>query len=122
MGEADLLTTPEVAAIVCRPEETLRYWRWRGEELPSFKIGRSVIYGRDDLLKWVQRLMPAASELGGGRARTGTKSTRWSRRTRRRSACSLKFHPPLNPAPLARHGGGAPHRGAGIGEHRPLRR
>jgi predicted DNA-binding transcriptional regulator AlpA len=53
MGETDLLTTPEVAAIVRRPEETLRYWRWRGEGPPSFKIGRRVVYDRDDLLKWV---------------------------------------------------------------------
>jgi DNA-binding transcriptional MerR regulator len=51
----DLLTTPEAAAIVRRPQETLRYWRWRGEGPPSFKIGRRVVYDRDDLLRWVAR-------------------------------------------------------------------
>ena len=50
---ADLMTTPEVAKLVRRPEETLRYWRWRGEGPPSFKIGRRVLYDRTELLAWV---------------------------------------------------------------------
>jgi predicted DNA-binding transcriptional regulator AlpA len=49
----DLMTTPEAAALVRRPQETLRYWRWRGEGPPSFKIGRRVLYDRAELLAWI---------------------------------------------------------------------
>jgi DNA-binding transcriptional MerR regulator len=51
---ADLLTTTEAAAVLRRPEETLRYWRWRGLGPPSFKIGRRVVYDRSDLLGWIE--------------------------------------------------------------------
>ncbi|MGH3869152.1 MAG: helix-turn-helix transcriptional regulator [Pseudonocardiaceae bacterium] len=51
---ADLMTTAEVAARLRRPAETLRYWRWRGEGPPSFKIGRSVVYDSDALEAWIE--------------------------------------------------------------------
>lgn len=65
----ELLTTPEAAAIVRRPEETLRYWRWRGrnEGPPSFKIGRRVVYDRAELLDWVAA-QRRRSESGDGAA------------------------------------------------------
>jgi excisionase family DNA binding protein len=49
----DYMTTAEVAELLRRPTETLRYWRWRGEGPPSFKIGRRVLYSRDDVERWI---------------------------------------------------------------------
>jgi len=50
---ADLLTEREAADIIRRPGETLRYWRWRGEGPPWFKLGRRVVYDRADLETWI---------------------------------------------------------------------
>jgi excisionase family DNA binding protein len=49
----DYMTTAEVAELLRRPVETLRYWRWRGEGPPSFKIGRRVLYARTDVEHWI---------------------------------------------------------------------
>jgi excisionase family DNA binding protein len=38
------MTMAEVAAMLGRSVDTLRYWRWRGEGIPSYKIGRRVVY------------------------------------------------------------------------------
>ena len=51
---ADLLTASEAAQRLRRPEETLRYWRWKGEGPPSFKIGRRVMYDAADLAAWIE--------------------------------------------------------------------
>ena len=58
MAVATLLKTAEAAERLRRPVETLRYWRWRGEGPPSFKIGRRVVYDSDALEAWIdaQRL------------------------------------------------------------------
>jgi excisionase family DNA binding protein len=49
----EFMTTQEVAELLRRPVETLRYWRWRGEGPPSFKIGRKVLYDRKDVEAWI---------------------------------------------------------------------
>ncbi|MGH2689338.1 MAG: helix-turn-helix domain-containing protein [Actinomycetota bacterium] len=49
MSESRYMTTAEVADLLRRPVETLRYWRWQGEGPPSFKIGRKVLYDRRDV-------------------------------------------------------------------------
>ena len=51
----ELLRTAEVAQRLGKPVETLRYWRWKGEGPPSFKIGRTVVYDDDELEAWVAR-------------------------------------------------------------------
>lgn len=53
MVVATLLKTAEAAERLRRPVETLRYWRWRGEGPPSFKIGRAVVYDSDALEAWI---------------------------------------------------------------------
>ena len=50
---SELMTTHEVAELLRRPVETLRYWRWRGEGPPSFKIGARVLYRRVAVLAWL---------------------------------------------------------------------
>lgn len=59
-----LLTLPEVAAMLRRPEATLRYWRHCGDRGPrSFKSGRAVVYDEADVLAWIE-----AQKAGGGEA------------------------------------------------------
>jgi predicted DNA-binding transcriptional regulator AlpA len=49
----DILTIDEVAGIVRAPVATVRYWRHLGIGPRSFKLGRRVVYRRDDLHAWI---------------------------------------------------------------------
>ena len=53
--EHDLLTITETAELVRAPVATLRYWRHRGTGPRSFRLGRRVLYRRDDVDAWIQR-------------------------------------------------------------------
>ena len=53
--EHDLLTITETADLVRAPVATLRYWRHRGTGPRSFRLGRRVLYRRDDVDAWIQR-------------------------------------------------------------------
>jgi excisionase family DNA binding protein len=61
----DLLTISEAAELLRTPVATLRYWRRLGTGPASFRLGRRVLYRRDDLQSWidVQR-----EQAGRGRA------------------------------------------------------
>jgi excisionase family DNA binding protein len=50
----DLLTITEAAALLRAPVATLRYWRHLGTGPRSFRLGRRVLYRRDDLNNWIQ--------------------------------------------------------------------
>ena len=50
---ADLLTISEAAELLRAPVATLRYWRHLGTGPRSFRLGRRVVYRRDDLLAWI---------------------------------------------------------------------
>lgn len=47
MGE--YLTTAEVATTLRAPVETVRYWRHIKKGPRSFKVGRRVLYAREDV-------------------------------------------------------------------------
>jgi excisionase family DNA binding protein len=49
----DLLTIAEVAALLRAPVATLRYWRHLGTGPRSFRLGRRVLYRREDLHTWI---------------------------------------------------------------------
>jgi excisionase family DNA binding protein len=49
----EYLTTAEVAAKVRTPAETVRYWRHIGTGPKSFKLGRRVLYAREDVEAWI---------------------------------------------------------------------
>lgn len=51
MGE--FLTTEEVAGLLRAPCETVRYWRHIGKGPRSFKIGRRVLYAREDVEEFI---------------------------------------------------------------------
>ena len=51
--EPELLTISEAAELVRAPVATLRYWRHLGRGPRSFRLGRRVLYRRDDLRAWI---------------------------------------------------------------------
>jgi excisionase family DNA binding protein len=52
-AQPDLLTISEAAELLRAPVATLRYWRHLGTGPASFRLGRRVLYRRDDLRAWV---------------------------------------------------------------------
>lgn len=51
----DLMTVEEVAELTRTPAATFRYWRHCGDQGPrSFKLGRRVMYRREDVERWLQ--------------------------------------------------------------------
>ena len=48
----ELLTIAEAALLLRAPVATLRYWRHLGTGPRSFRLGRRVLYRRDDLQAW----------------------------------------------------------------------
>jgi excisionase family DNA binding protein len=51
--EPELLTIAEAAQLLRTPVATLRYWRHRNTGPRSFRLGRRVLYRRDDLHDWI---------------------------------------------------------------------
>ncbi len=51
--EPELLTIAEAADLLRAPVVTLRYWRHRNIGPYSFRLGRRVLYRRDDLRSWI---------------------------------------------------------------------
>ena len=52
---AELLTIAEAAQLLRAPVATLRYWRHLGTGPHSFRLGRRVVYRREDLRAWIDR-------------------------------------------------------------------
>ncbi len=50
---SELLTIAEAAQLLRAPVATLRYWRHLGNGPHSFRLGRRVLYRRDDLHVWI---------------------------------------------------------------------
>jgi excisionase family DNA binding protein len=51
--QPELLTITEAAEVLRAPVATLRYWRHLGTGPRSFRLGRRVLYWRDDLHAWI---------------------------------------------------------------------
>jgi excisionase family DNA binding protein len=51
--QPQLLTITEAAELLRAPVATLRYWRHLGSGPRSFRLGRRVLYSRDDLHEWI---------------------------------------------------------------------
>ncbi len=61
---AELLTIAEAALLLRAPVATLRYWRHLGTGPHSFRLGRRVLYRRDDLHAWIDA---QRQQAGAGR-------------------------------------------------------
>lgn len=57
----DYFTTEEFADLVRSPAETVRYWRHVGKGPKSFKIGRRVLYAREDVEAFIAEARREAS-------------------------------------------------------------
>jgi excisionase family DNA binding protein len=51
---AEFLTTEELAAEVRAPVATVRFWRHTGKGPRSARIGRRVVYRREDVDRWLE--------------------------------------------------------------------
>lgn len=51
--DTQLLTLAEASARLRTPVATLRYWRHLGIGPDSFRLGRRVVYRRDDVDRWI---------------------------------------------------------------------
>lgn len=51
--QPELLTIAEAAELLRAPVATLRYWRHRHIGPRSFRLGRRVLYRRDDVTAWI---------------------------------------------------------------------
>jgi predicted DNA-binding transcriptional regulator AlpA len=58
---AELLTLEEAAAVLRTPVATLRYWRHLGVGPDGFRLGRRVVYRRQDVDRWVAERQQAQS-------------------------------------------------------------
>ena len=52
-SQPELLTIAEAAELLRTPVATLRYWRHRNIGPRSFRLGRRVLYRRDELHAWI---------------------------------------------------------------------
>jgi len=51
--QPELLTIAEAAELLRAPVATLRYWRHRNIGPRGFRLGRRVLYRRDDVTAWI---------------------------------------------------------------------
>ncbi len=58
--QPELLTITEAAEVLRTPVATLRYWRHLGTGPCGFRLGRRVLYRRDDLHAWIDARRAAA--------------------------------------------------------------
>lgn len=52
---AEIITVRELSQETGTPENTLRWWRHVGQGPVSFKIGRRVVYRREDVDAWLEQ-------------------------------------------------------------------
>lgn len=60
----DILSVKQASVMTGVAEATLRYWRHANEGPPSFKLGRRVVYRRNELELWIAE-QEAATGRGG---------------------------------------------------------
>ena len=61
-NQPELVTITEAAELLRAPVATLRYWRHRNTGPRSFRLGRRVLYRRDDLRAWIDARAGQTSE------------------------------------------------------------
>ena len=57
----EYMTTREVADLLRTPPETIRYWRHLGTGPKSFKVGRRVLYDRQDVDAFIEQARQSAA-------------------------------------------------------------
>jgi len=50
---SELMTMTEAATYLRTPVATLRYWRHMGSGPAGFRLGRRVVFRRDDVDRWI---------------------------------------------------------------------
>lgn len=60
-GGAKYLTTEEVAELCRTSPATVRYWKSIGHGPAAFKLGRRVLYAREDVETWIENVRRGAA-------------------------------------------------------------
>jgi excisionase family DNA binding protein len=63
---SEYMTTNEVAELCRTSTETVRYWRHVGKGPQAFKLGRKVLYAREDVERWIADARDSQSTEGSG--------------------------------------------------------
>ena len=64
MKMPDYMTTEEVAELLRTSPETVRFWRHCGRGPKSFKVGRRVLYARQDVEAFIAAAREGESSRG----------------------------------------------------------
>ncbi len=62
--QQEFMTTEEVADFLRTTPGTVRYWRHVGKGPASFKVGRRMLYAREDVEQFVAQARAAAPSPG----------------------------------------------------------
>ncbi|MBN9737313.1 MULTISPECIES: helix-turn-helix domain-containing protein [unclassified Pseudonocardia] len=54
MAELSLLTVDEVCAVLRVERKTLLNWRAKGYGPTGFRLGRAVVFDRDEVMRWIE--------------------------------------------------------------------
>lgn len=60
----DFLTTEEVAAVTRTSIDTVRYWRTKGIGPQGARVGKRILYRREDVDTWLRDRFEAALREG----------------------------------------------------------
>jgi predicted DNA-binding transcriptional regulator AlpA len=66
MRDTEFITRAEAAAILREPVASLNAWAYKGKGPAYYRLGRQVVYRRDEIEAWVerQRVDPAQRSPG----------------------------------------------------------
>ncbi|MDC8982156.1 helix-turn-helix domain-containing protein [Mycobacterium marinum] len=64
----EILGVRAASVVLGIPEATLRYWRHCGQGPASFKLGRRLVYRREELDRWLAEQESATRRGGSGGA------------------------------------------------------
>lgn len=58
------IVSTELADLLRQPESTIRYWRHVGRGPRWIRMGRRVVYDKQDVLAWLEQQRGAAAQAG----------------------------------------------------------
>jgi len=60
----EFLTAAQVSELTGLPQATLRYWRHANQGPASFRLGRRIMYRREEVMRWIAAQEQATARGG----------------------------------------------------------
>lgn len=60
----DFLTTEQLSELTGIPQPTLRYYRHANQGPASFRLGRRIVYRREEVMRWIAAQEKATTRGG----------------------------------------------------------